>query len=236
MSDLIVGETILTCKLLKNASADNLKHSTYDLTIGNIIPTGDGPNRPEPKIGEIYFLQPRQTALVLSKEEFQLPATITGIATLRTTLTKSGLLALNVGVIDPFYNGPVSTTLINFSDQPVPIKIGMPFFRVLFLQHKDTNKNRSPNEDQQRDQYLDDLRTSAHRDFPKNFLNIPELDNAYYSKIAWNMVKGVCVKHWIISSLLGFFLISLVLFIFNRTTYPDYLKSFMDMADNLPFL
>ena len=67
---------------------------------------------------------------VLSKEEFNLPNTVTGIATLRTTYTKQGILALNVGIIDPNFEGPISTVLINFSDRPRRIKVGESFFSV----------------------------------------------------------------------------------------------------------
>ena len=59
-----------------------------------------------------------------------MPGTVSGFATLRTTFTKLGILALNVGIIDPFFKGPISTALINFSDRPREIRVGDKFFRV----------------------------------------------------------------------------------------------------------
>jgi deoxycytidine triphosphate deaminase len=50
-------------------------------------------------------LEPREMVWILSKEEFALPKDVTGFATLRTTFTKQGILALNVGIIDPFLTG-----------------------------------------------------------------------------------------------------------------------------------
>jgi deoxycytidine triphosphate deaminase len=65
----------------------------------------------------MYFLEPREMVWVLSKEEFRMPANVTGLATLRTTFTKQGILALNVGIIDPLFEGPISTALITFFGQ-----------------------------------------------------------------------------------------------------------------------
>jgi deoxycytidine triphosphate deaminase len=167
MARLLIGNSILDCHLLVHADKNNLKHSTYDLTIGRIFPVGEHSkcHRAQSE-GELFFLEPRQSVLVISREEFQLPPTITGLATLRTTLTKNGLLALNVGIIDPFFNGPISTTLINFSDQKIPIKVGMPFFRVLFFEHADTSEFHARNESKLRSHYEEELTIAAHRDFP----------------------------------------------------------------------
>jgi deoxycytidine triphosphate deaminase len=237
MSELIIGRAILDCKLLEDALECNLKHSTYDLTVGEIIPTGQTSLQPvDIDRNKVFFLEPRQSVLVLSKEEFRLPGTVTGLATLRTTLTKNGLLALNVGIIDPFFNGPISTTLINFSDQPVPIKIGMPFFRVLFFFHKDTEGTHRGPEDKERKEYLEELNAMAKTKFPKSFLNIPELDNAYYSGIARKMLLGVIKKNKIVSFFFAVFSITVVYYLFAETGYWSFLKSILDQLDELPFL
>jgi deoxycytidine triphosphate deaminase len=107
---LVLGEDILGIPLLDGADSNNLKHTTYDLTIGDIFPVGKQGYK-ERKNGEVgrYAIAPREAVWILSKEEFRLPSTVTGVATLRTSFTKQGLVAFNVGIIDPHYNGPVST-------------------------------------------------------------------------------------------------------------------------------
>src|SRR3984893_17408438 len=106
---MIVGNDILSRGLVTGGTVENLKNSTYDLTVGEIIPIGKEAvraralaraQREEPLT--TYFLEPREMVWVLSKEEFDLPKDVTGLATLRTTFTKQGILALNVGIIDPF--------------------------------------------------------------------------------------------------------------------------------------
>ena len=149
--------------------------------------------------GEIYILKPKQAVLVLSKETFALPSTVTGIANLRTTLTKSGLLALNVGIIDPFFNGPISTSLINFSAREVPIEIGMSFFRVVFFEHDDTNDHHKKDESKRYEDYDRELQVDAYREFPKNFMDLPELNNRYYGITAWKLLKGLVRTYWPVS-------------------------------------
>lgn len=235
-SNLIVGSSILSVKLIKKGVETQLKHSTYDLTIGEIFPIGakTKPFSKQHKNG-MYFLKPRQSVLVLSHEEFQLPGTITGLATLRTTLTKSGLLALNVGIIDPYYNGPISTTLINFSDRTVPIKIGTPFFRVLFMSHSKVDKLRE--ESKNTESYSDELLVAAHRDFPKNFLDIPEFNNKYYAETFIKMIKGITLKYWYFSFIIWIFISSLVWYMLTNENYIAFVvKTLKSIKEIIPLM
>jgi deoxycytidine triphosphate deaminase len=235
MSGLIFGSSILSQKLIKNGNPECLKHSTYDLTIGRIYPTGE--NSASISEDTIYFLEPRQAVLVLSEEEFGLPATVTGLATLRTTLTKSGLLALNVGIIDPKFNGPISTTLINFSDQKVAIKRGMPFFRVLFFEHGDTNAYHRNNESKVYRAYEDELRELAFVRFPRSFMNLPKFDNSFYAGTALKMIKGLSFKYWYFSIPSVIFALSTLVFIVQNKNYQTFIGStFETLKKFVPFL
>jgi deoxycytidine triphosphate deaminase len=121
---MIVGDDILTRGLVTGGTVENLKNSTFDLTVGAIIPIGKDAvrtrtraraRREEPLT--TYFLEPREMVWVLSKEEFALPKDVTGLATLRTTFTKQGILALNVGIIDPFFSRPYQYRVDKFFGQ-----------------------------------------------------------------------------------------------------------------------
>lgn len=212
---MIVGRKILDDGLVLGGSVSNLKHSTYDLTIGEIIPIGKeavNARLKEPPL--TYFIEPREMVWILSKEEFALPGEITGLATLRTTYTKNGILALNVGIIDPFFRGPISTALINFSDRPRPIAVGDKFFRVLFFEHADVSAFHATSEDLKRDDYVKHLHTVSYADFSKNFMNIPSFDDKFYQEKFWSITyygitknKSVLFPLLVFLLLLGWFLI-----------------------------
>lgn len=126
---ILNSEQIADAGIVVGAS-DHLRRSTsYDASIGEFILDGQCLE------GDTYRLPPRGIVWVVSKETFKFGKSHTGLATLKTTLTHKGILALNVGVIDPGFEGPLSTALVNFSRTVVELKRGGPFFRVLVAEH-----------------------------------------------------------------------------------------------------
>jgi dUTPase len=126
---MLVDSEITGLNLITNANPSGVRSSTYDATVGKLISEGKVLSETS------YALQRRGIVWVVSTGEFTLPATVTGLVTLRTTWTHRGILALNLGIIDPGYHGPLATALVNFGDKDFQISIGDPFFRVMFYQH-----------------------------------------------------------------------------------------------------
>lgn len=188
---MIVGQEILDRHLIQGGDTSNLKHSTFDLTIGAIFPMGKIAAKNRTRSGSLteYFLEPREMVWILSKEVFNNPSTVTGIATLRTSFTKDGILALNVGIIDPMFKGPISTALINFSDRPRRISIGDKFFRIIFFEHDDVSFYHLKDENLDLEDYTKYLSSISYADFSKSFLNVPEFNDKFYqekfSQIFW---------------------------------------------------
>jgi len=197
---MIVGKTILDRGLVTGGTIANLKNSTYDLTVGEIVPIGKEAVRAlrqKPPVA-VYYLEPREMVWVLSKEEFNIPSNITGLATLRTAFTKQGILALNVGIIDPFFRGPISTALINFSDRPRRIEVGEKFFRIAFFEHDDVTAYHAHDENVVRGEYLKHLENVSFSDFSPSFLNIPTFDDEYYQKKFGSILYfGITKNKWI---------------------------------------
>lgn len=126
---LLTSDEIKTKAIVGGAVEAGERGTTYDATVGSIIKNGD-------EQGEKYTLKPREIVWVVSAENFHLPLDVTGLATLRTTWTHEGILALNVGVVDPGWNGPLSAALVNFSSKEFTINKGAGFLRMLFHAHK----------------------------------------------------------------------------------------------------
>lgn len=221
---MIIGERILELGLIRKGKHENLKHSTYDLTIGEIIPIGQGAvqKRRKKDIDQRYFVEPREMVWVVSKEEFCLPGCITGVATLRTTFTKLGLLALNVGIVDPFYTGPISTALINFSDRPREIGVGDKFFRVIFMEHDDTSNYRSFSHSMPYDQYVLQTENAAALDFASSFLNIPDFDDKFYYRRFWAMVRQGITSNLFLA-IPVFILLIVIVWFFIQLGFIDFL-------------
>ncbi|WP_405232521.1 dCTP deaminase domain-containing protein [Lentisalinibacter salinarum] len=143
------------------------RDSTYDATIGTIItPSGE-------RETDRYLLPPRGIVWLISQEQFHLPDNVTGITTLRTTWTKKGLLTLTVGMVDPGYEGPLSTAVINFSNTNFTIEKGDHFFRTVFFEHKGTTAQGAK---KTVSGYKSEVLQSRHV-FSSSFLNIGSLAN-----------------------------------------------------------
>jgi dUTPase len=124
---LLSGEEIKSQALVENCADEDLyRASTYDLSVGEIILAGAASVRSE------YTLPPGGTVRVVSREYLKLPENITGHALLKNELCRQGILALNIGVIDPGFHGPISSTLINFGREGFEVKSGSSFLRISF--------------------------------------------------------------------------------------------------------
>lgn len=125
-------EQIAAAGIVSGAVPASCRSTTYDATIGDIITQGELWEK------DTFVLEKRGVVWVVSAEEFAFKDTKTGLATLKTTWTHKGVLALNVGVIDPGWTGPLATALVNFSGGKISIRKGDPFFRVVIMNHKKT--------------------------------------------------------------------------------------------------
>jgi deoxycytidine triphosphate deaminase len=231
---VIVGQQILDSQLVTGGTAANLKNSTFDLTVGSIIPIGKDTDSKKKQIIEnrACFLEPREMVWVLSREEFNIPSTVTGIATLRTTFTKAGLLALNVGIIDPLFRGPISTALINFSDRPREIRIGEKFFRLIFFEHNDVSAFHGKDESMERENYLRDLKSISYSDFAPSFLNIPSFDDKYYTNKFWSIIGNGILSDW--GKLLPFYVtIGLVMWFLFAQGFGQFLWEKFEWVANI---
>jgi deoxycytidine triphosphate deaminase len=170
---ILTSSEILERKLVHNWSQEGVRHTTYDATVGEIIHEGkthDGPS---------YVLPARGMVWVVSKEKFVLPSNITGLATLRTTWTHKGILALNVGIIDPCWSNHLAASLVNFSNTNFQFKKGDTFFRVLFMEHANTN---AEPKDSDSGKYVSGIVDNSSK-IPSTFLNLESLADEMLRKL-----------------------------------------------------
>lgn len=123
---LLSGEAISQRHLVNNASNDGYRGASYDLHIGKIIDPGGGER-------DTYVLPPQGIVAVVSRETVNIPKNVAGFAMVKTSLCNEGILAINIGVIDPLYCGSVSSFLINFRKNSYVLAAGQVFLRLTFF-------------------------------------------------------------------------------------------------------
>jgi hypothetical protein len=96
-----------------------------NMVVGTIIAPGG-------RLKDTFTLPANGMVEVVSKERIELPDDVCAYAFVRTTLCNQGVLAINIGIIDPGWKGLVSSTLINFGREEVKIAPGETFLRITF--------------------------------------------------------------------------------------------------------
>ena len=164
--NLLSGEEIESLALVENSDDKALyRASTYNLSIGDIIPAGPAAGESE------YILPPGGTVQVVSKELLKLPNNVTGHALLKNELCRKGVLAINIGVVDPGFHGPISSILINFGRRDFIVKRGAEFMRISFhLCNPSPKANESPK--YARQQYVSQVRDGVAAYIAPTFLNM----------------------------------------------------------------
>src|SRR5262245_58360535 len=125
---LVTGNS-LDPKKFFSSGQPQVQASSFDLTIGSIF------NNEGKKVDGQYTIQPGCLVQVVSSEVFSLSDCLTGHVTYKTTMTKKGIWALTVGIVDPGWDGPLATTLLNFSRVDHTIAAGDAFLRVSLFEH-----------------------------------------------------------------------------------------------------
>lgn len=142
--------------------------SSFDLTIGKIF-DHDGKEVDGP-----FTLKPGHMVQVVSAEVFNLGNDVTGHVTYKTTLTRVGIWALTVGIVDPGWDGPIGTSLMNFSRNDHTIHAGDGFLRVSMFQHEPVSDDMLRGARSLKD-YHKDLQKLAASAFPMTFLNSDDI-------------------------------------------------------------
>jgi dUTPase len=194
---LLSGEEIKSLGLVVNSTDDNLfRASTYDLSVGEIIPAGSASG------GAEYRLPSGGTVRVVSRESVKLPNEVTGHALLKNELCRKGVLAINIGVIDPGFEGPLSSILINFGRGDFVVTQGDPFLRISFHRCPASPKAASSSKFS-RDQYIANVRQEVAAYMAPTFLNMEETTKKAAEKAFVSFKEGLIVWATLVAVLLG---------------------------------
>jgi deoxycytidine triphosphate deaminase len=166
---MLSGQEIKAAALIQGAEESNYRAASYDLRVGRIIaPSGTGLFE-----GEEFIIPPQGMIEVISAERVKLPKDIAGYTTLKNRLCNKGVLAISIGIVDPLYEGLMSSTLINFSRSAVPLRAGDTFLRLTFHRYRPESEVIVPIMLADQD-YIADRRKKAEVHFSDTFLNLRE--------------------------------------------------------------
>ncbi len=168
---LTVGQ-IREKRLIEGAVEASYRGISYDLRVGAVIkPGGD--------VADFYTVPPQGIVEVISEERVCLPADVTGFAMVKTSLSNQGLLALNIGIIDPGYRGKIGSFFVNFGKREQQLKKGDVFLRVVFHATDGEIGDVIKSTIMDDERYISEKRANMQANFSTEFLDIGAITSKY---------------------------------------------------------
>ncbi|WP_434389181.1 dCTP deaminase domain-containing protein [Melittangium boletus] len=164
---MLTGVQIKQKSLIQGGEERCYRAASYDLRISKLV-------KPDGEVADSYVLPAQGIVEVISKERICIPHDITGLAMVKTSLCNEGLLALNIGIIDPGWNGPISSFLINFGKNDRLLSANEVFLRLTFHQLNEATDLVKPFKIED-NEYIEDRRRKVVAGFAKSFLNISQV-------------------------------------------------------------
>jgi dUTPase len=125
----LTGHESIATGIIGTPNQSNTQSASYDLSADRVIIDGQTKNLP-------FSLPPQHMCVIVSKEHVKIPPDFVGYALPKTRLCQRGLLTLNTGILDPTYDGLISTVAINFRREPVEIRPNDAFLRIVIHELK----------------------------------------------------------------------------------------------------
>lgn len=120
----LTGPSVIERNVLTNHDVAHARPASYDLSVQAVFAQGA-------KMDEPAVIMPQQIVIIVSKETIHVPAGCVGYAMPKTSLCNRGIHVFNTGLVDPGYNGRLSTIAINFSRTPIQLAKGQEFLRFV---------------------------------------------------------------------------------------------------------
>ncbi len=222
---LLNYEEILMANLLKDFKEKNFRTASYDLTIHQIIDL-EGCEK------TTINLAPQGMVTVVFKEEINMPSDILSYAHVKTSLARRGIMAINIGIIDPGYKGLISTVIINYGNKPFSLNVGDAALRLTF--HKITAPLQSKLVEMAPTTayYTQARELETQKYLGDSFLNLKDVEK----RIEKNVNEWVWKRIGVISTIVGAIAFIAALFFnvlnYNEKSNDNYIKLLTTQAQN----
>jgi deoxycytidine triphosphate deaminase len=175
LSDATIRDQILSGNLVCSGNIDRIGQCTYGFVAGRIFPGGLTTDSVEwsetSSNSEHYIIPPGGLVWIRTRETVIMPRNICGFWLQTNALSREGLMLVNLSVVDPGYEGPLSCNFVNFGRTPVIIGPETILAKMLFIT---TDADVEKPYGQIKDNY--DLTLSKYAvQAPKSFMQVTEL-------------------------------------------------------------
>lgn len=140
LSDITLRQEIEAGKLVRDANAQRAEHCSYEFAAGRIYFGGTDSSQTEAKTIDLVtdtsrtaMIQPGALVWIRSRETVVMPNDKVGVWIQTNTLSRKGLLLLNMSLVEPGYEGFLTAVFVNFGKIAVPIDSQTKIAKLMFL-------------------------------------------------------------------------------------------------------
>lgn len=129
LSDRTLRDRISKGDFILNGDANAAIHCSYEFTAAKVFRGGSDKGE---LVEDQVLINPAELVWIRAKEQVKMPCNNVGVWFQTQTLAKRGLLLLNTSLVEPGYEGPLTSVFVNFGQEPVAILPGMKIAKLLF--------------------------------------------------------------------------------------------------------
>lgn len=203
-----------------------LTNASLNLTVDKILTLKDD------EVVEDFLIPPQGMVLVITNEILHLPDDVLGYTTVKNQLSLDGIMAVNIGIVDNGWKGPISSLLINFGSKNHRIKKGQVFLRMTFHEFSiPAAPKQNPFKVYNKEEYLAQRLKDAKANLASTFLTIDKIRKTIRKKVIISFWKYVGATGAVLAVLTGIF------FFFQtiKDSYVGYQK-YLNQMENLPMV
>ncbi len=131
LSDKTLRERIANNELILDGRPERATHCSYEFTAAKIIFGGSSEFRTISESGET--VSPARLVWVRARETISVPPNMVGLWIQTQSLSRQGVLLLNISLVEPGYKGYLTAVLVNFGKKDVVIGPTTTIAKVVFL-------------------------------------------------------------------------------------------------------
>ena len=141
LSEATIRAEVGNNRLIEGANTDLIRGSSYSCRAAKIFPGGVAEGEDEKAAIDwtttessdvFYRVQPRSLIWVRIRETVKLPPKVCAFWWQTNTLSRKGLMLVNMSMVDPGYEGPLACLFVNFGREPIDLDPGMGVARLVF--------------------------------------------------------------------------------------------------------
>jgi len=131
LCDKTIKEKISKNELIPFGNPDGATHCSYEFTAALILRGGS--HEPIQVTESGVVIKPAQLVWIRAREDISMPANMVGLWIQTQKLARQGLLLLNISLIEPGYEGPLTAVLVNFGKNKVIIRPDTKIAKIVFF-------------------------------------------------------------------------------------------------------